>query len=218
MAYTRLSCLPSCTALQARGAGALGVPVIATEQYPKALGSTVDEVKTVLPKDTPVIAKTLFSMLTPEVEQWLGDRPSVKQVQNAHTHAHLVERTHAQHRHRAASRACNASRARSCRRMQLQTTGACHIQHLSSMSMPWQVMLVGIEAHVCILQTTLDLLQRGYEVRPQPVQPVQRCWAERRSSAYCVADQSTSSLSLRGSLASPAGLWAGTVLPNAMHT
>lgn len=27
-----------------------------------------------------------------------------------------------------------------------------------------QVLLCGIEAHVCILQTTLDLLQRGYEV------------------------------------------------------
>lgn len=98
----------ACAALQARGAGALGVPVIATEQYPKALGSTVDEVKTVLPKDTPIIAKTLFSMLTPEVEQWLGDRPSVKQVQNAH--AQRVER---------AQRAAHAARGLgSCRRMQ----------------------------------------------------------------------------------------------------
>eukprot|EP00775_Hariotina_reticulata_P003246 gene3246-3522_t len=49
-----------------RGANVLGLPVIVTEQYPKALGNTVQELKDVLPPNSPVIAKTLFSMLTPE--------------------------------------------------------------------------------------------------------------------------------------------------------
>ncbi|KAG1664253.1 hypothetical protein FOA52_003507 [Chlamydomonas sp. UWO 241] len=89
----------------ARAAGILGVPVVCTEQYPKALGPTCAELSEVLPPSSIVIPKTLFSMVTPEVEAELGKMPQVKQV-----------------------------------------------------------MLLGIEAHVCVLQTTLDLLERGYEV------------------------------------------------------
>ncbi|PNW79169.1 hypothetical protein CHLRE_09g403034v5 [Chlamydomonas reinhardtii] len=88
------------------GAKCLDIPVLVTEQYPKALGSTVSEVAGVLPPGTPpAFAKTLFSMLTPEVDSWLKTKPDVKQV-----------------------------------------------------------MLVGIEAHVCVFQTSLDLIERGYEV------------------------------------------------------
>lgn len=56
----------------------LGIPVIVTEQYPKGLGSTVQEidltgVKLVLPK-------TRFSMVIPEVEAALAEIPGVRSV------------------------------------------------------------------------------------------------------------------------------------------
>lgn len=84
----------------------LEVPVVFTEQNPKALGSTVPELSSVplgqLHLGT--IDKTLFSMATPEVKSILEAR-SIKSI-----------------------------------------------------------VLFGIEAHVCVLQSTLDLLQLGYDV------------------------------------------------------
>ncbi|KAF8073015.1 isoc2 [Scenedesmus sp. PABB004] len=88
-----------------RGANVLGLPIITTEQYPKALGSTVQELKDVMQPGSPLLAKTRFSMVTPEVSQLLKQKPSISQV-----------------------------------------------------------LLCGIETHVCVLQTTLDLLEGGYEV------------------------------------------------------
>lgn len=88
-----------------RAAEALKLPVIVTEQYPKALGPTVPEVAEVLPQGSPVVAKTDFSMCVADVIAALDALPAVKTV-----------------------------------------------------------LLVGIETHVCVLQTTLDLLQKGYEV------------------------------------------------------
>jgi nicotinamidase-related amidase len=89
-----------------RGANILGLPVITTEQYPKALGNTVPELKDVLSPSSPIVAKTRFSMLTAEVHDLLKQKSAISQV-----------------------------------------------------------LLCGIEAHVCVLQTTLDLLEAGYEVR-----------------------------------------------------
>ncbi|MEW5298299.1 MAG: hypothetical protein WDW38_000975 [Sanguina aurantia] len=88
-----------------RAAGILKIPVVVTEQYPQRLGSTVSELTEVLPPATFTVSKTCFSMLTPEVEKWLVERPNVKQV-----------------------------------------------------------LLLGIETHVCVLQSSLDLIEKGYEV------------------------------------------------------
>jgi nicotinamidase-related amidase len=49
------------TATLVRGAAALGIPVVVTEQYPKGLGETVPEVADHLPQDTEVIDKVRFS-------------------------------------------------------------------------------------------------------------------------------------------------------------
>ncbi|XP_019063418.1 isochorismatase domain-containing protein 1 [Fukomys damarensis] len=86
-----------------QGARILGIPVIVTEQYPKGLGSTVQEidltgVKLVLPKSK-------FSMVLPEVEAALAEIPGVRSV-----------------------------------------------------------VLFGVETHVCIQQTALELVGRGIEV------------------------------------------------------
>lgn len=84
-----------------RGAVALGLPVVVTEQYPQGLGATVPELLEVLPEGTERHPKTVFS----------------------------------------------SARAR-----------GFHLQGRD------QVVLVGIEAHVCIQGTALDLLRQGLTV------------------------------------------------------
>jgi len=85
-----------------KGAKILGLPVYATEQYPKGLGPTVSELTSVLPNK---LEKVSFSCgVLPEVIQFFKD----KSVQ--------------------------------------------------------KVLLTGVEAHVCVLQTALDLMARGFQV------------------------------------------------------
>ncbi|KAI8800950.1 Isochorismatase-like protein [Cladochytrium replicatum] len=83
-------------------ASILNIPIIVTEQNPKALGATVSELN--VAQAALVVPKTKFSMLTPEVEA------KVKEI-GAKT-----------------------------------------------------VVIFGIESHVCVTQTTLELLEKGYSV------------------------------------------------------
>jgi len=84
-------------------AGTLGVPIRATEQYPKGLGPTTAEIARRLP--TPLPAKTAFSC-------------------------------------------CGAG---------------TFLEELEMLRRP-NVVLVGMETHVCVAQTALDLLQAGLHV------------------------------------------------------
>ena len=92
-------------ATMTRAALLLGVPVIVTEQYPRGLGHTAEEIRAALPDDFEVIEKTAFS-------------------------------------------SCGASEFIT----QLDESGAR------------QVLVCGIEAHICVNQTTHDLLARGLQV------------------------------------------------------
>lgn len=83
----------------------LGLPVIVTEQYPKGLGPTADELAATFPKDTPVIEKNTFSCMG---EQAFRDKLNELDVES--------------------------------------------------------LLVCGIEAHVCVLQTALDALHFGYSV------------------------------------------------------
>lgn len=86
------------------GAKALGMPVLATEQYPKGLGPTVADVLAVLPADAPPVEKVAFSC------------GAVKEIAR-----------------------------------QLYMSGRR------------QVVVAGMETHVCVFQTVRDLVAGGYQ-------------------------------------------------------
>lgn len=87
----------------AKAARVMGIPLVVTEQYPKALGHTLPEVKEAWGGQPAVLAeKTSFSMCVPSVMQAIQGRKSV--------------------------------------------------------------VIYGIETHVCVQQTCLDLLAQGYHV------------------------------------------------------
>jgi nicotinamidase-related amidase len=93
--------IATAVATLARGAQAVGIPVLVTEQYPKGLGETVPEVAEALPEGVEPLDKVVFA--ASEADGFaLGTRS--------------------------------------------------------------QVLLCGIETHVCVNQTALDLLDRGVEV------------------------------------------------------
>jgi nicotinamidase-related amidase len=92
-----------CTA--AKGAMFLDMPIIVTEQYPKGLGHTVEEISLVLPDGTPRLEKSSFGIL--------GDEMTAK--------------------------------------------------HLDSLKRK-QVVICGVETHVCVSQSCLQLIDAGYDV------------------------------------------------------
>ena len=91
------------TAVQ--GSLILGMPVLVTEQYPKGLGHTAEEIRMVLPDDFETVEKTAFS-------------------------------------------SCGASQ---------------FVDTLNELKVK-QVVICGLETHVCVSQTAHDLLDRGFEV------------------------------------------------------
>lgn len=92
-------------AIAVRGFQILGRPILATEQYPKGLGRTVEELLFALPDDATIIEKSTFSSY--------GDEGFVTELEKFESK---------------------------------------------------QVVLCGIEAHVCVNQTAHDLLEAGYQV------------------------------------------------------
>lgn len=85
-----------------RGAAALKLPVVITQQYPRGLGNTLEEVTGLTP-EAKIFDKTSFSCLTTEVAG------------------------------------------------ELKNLGKKHI------------IICGIESHVCVLQTIIDLVKNGYQ-------------------------------------------------------
>lgn len=102
---TDFSVIGSRIATAVTGCGLLGVPVFVTEQYPKGLGPTAEEVSMSLSDDTPIFEKTRFSAFGAE---GLADR--------------------------------------------LTELGKTNI------------LLCGLETHICINQTAHDLLENAYTV------------------------------------------------------
>lgn len=93
------------TATLVEAAKILGIPTIVTEQYPKGLGHTVEQVKQHFSKNFQVIEKTAFSALRDETIS----------------------------------------------------------QKLESFGKK-QIVVCGIETHVCVHQTVADLINEGYDV------------------------------------------------------
>ena len=111
----------------------LEIPIIVTEQNPKAFGPTVSELRETLKPDEPLFfSKKMFSMLTPElISKW----KDTKDFEGRD-----------------------------------------------------QVILVGIEAHVCVLQTVLDLIDQQPSVKLFVVSDAVSSQRSHDRSCSCIND------------------------------
>src|SRR5436190_10533925 len=75
--------------LMVQGAILLGLPILVTEQYPKGLGHTAQEIATVLPESVEIIEKTTFSSCGAAPFQAQLERAGVKQVLVCGIEAHI---------------------------------------------------------------------------------------------------------------------------------
>lgn len=110
------------SAILVKAAARLGVPVLASEQYPKALGSTVEELRPLLPDSSAVFPKLCFS-----------------------------------------ASGCEPLMAR-LKALSAPTGGFGFGAQGGSAAPRRQVVLCGVEAHVCVLQTGLELQAAGFAV------------------------------------------------------
>ena len=107
----------------------LNIPLIVSEQYPKAFGSTVPEIPLVSSSSVSDATSTSTSTATSGTETHNDNNNLI----------YRVEKT---------------------RFSRWNNDLASHLQSLQTKS----VVLFGIEAHVCIQQTALDLIDNGYDV------------------------------------------------------
>jgi len=91
--------------IMAKAAGILGIPVVITEQYPKGLGSTIQEIKDAVGEGAAYFEKTSFSAI---------ENPTIASSIDKQTRK--------------------------------------------------QVVIFGIETHICVSQTVNALIKKGYEV------------------------------------------------------
>lgn len=111
------------SAILVKAAARLGVPILSSEQYPKALGSTVEEIKSLLPEPAAAFEKLCFSAA--------GCEPLLARLKSFSSSSGGFGF--------GASRPASSGGRR-------------------------QVVVCGVEAHVCVLQTAIELQAEGYAV------------------------------------------------------
>ncbi|ERF77242.1 hypothetical protein EPUS_05811 [Endocarpon pusillum Z07020] len=113
----------------------LNIPIYCTTQNAAKLGATVSELIDILPADTKEVDKTAFSMMVPEITTRLS------QQAQAFSSAQYP----------GSSSSPYSPNQPSYPNQQPNTQ-------------PCQILLLGIESHICILQTATDLLSLGHRV------------------------------------------------------